>query len=65
MVAGEALMHRVFDGGSHHDTIIEPVQTVYQPVSAPVNDNYAMGGDDFGVTDDGSWDDNSSSDDWN
>ncbi len=66
MVAGEALMHRVFDGGSaHRDTFLEPAQPVYPTVSTPANDNYSMGGEDFGVTDDNSWDDNSdSNDDW-
>jgi hypothetical protein len=65
IVAGEALMHHVLDGNG-------------QPVAAPLSsgdwDNnpertYDMGGNDFGITDDSSWDDSSSAgsndDDWN
>jgi len=68
IVAGEALAHRVFDGGSH----------TTQPFSAPIPSgnwddmqpgasNYDMGGNDFGLNDDTSWDDGSAGgggDDW-
>ncbi len=66
MVAGEALMHEVFGGGSAH--------AAEAPRPAPGNDyqpipdaNYDLGGNDFGVSDAGSWDDASSggdSGDW-
>jgi uncharacterized protein len=63
IVAGEALMHRVLDGNG-------------QPVAAPLSSGdwnnpeqaYDMGGNDFGITDDSSWDDSASSSDddsWN
>lgn len=68
IVAGEALMHRMLDGGNH----------AAQPFSAPIPSgnwddvqpgaqNYDMGGNDFGLNDDTSWDDGSSGggDDWN
>ena len=63
MVAGEALMHRVFDGGSHG------VETPPAPVDYPLapEAGYDLGGNDFGVSDGGSWDDASvggGSDDW-
>jgi hypothetical protein len=67
MVAGEALMHEVFGGGNAH--------AAEAPRVAPGNDyqplpdaNYDLGGNDFGVSDAGSWDNASSggggSDDW-
>jgi hypothetical protein len=67
MVAGEALMHEVFGGGNAH--------AAEAPRLAPNNDyqplpdaNYDLGGNDFGVSDAGSWDDASAagggSDDW-
>jgi hypothetical protein len=64
MVAGEALMHRVFDGSNH-----EAMRTVDNNFSNPNADtpapgNYDAGGNDFGVSDAGSWDDSSGSDDW-
>jgi uncharacterized protein len=69
MVAGEALMHRMMDGG-HHDS----GNRFDQPFSdgsqlAPSQPAYDMGGQDFGVADASSWDDASSgggggSDDW-
>lgn len=61
VVAGEALMHRMLDGGRHDDV----------PLAAPVNDpvpsDYDMGGSDFGISDGASWDDASAGggDDWN
>jgi uncharacterized protein len=72
VVAGEALMHKVFDG-DHHDQpyrsnndLIDPnIGTIDAP---PVR--YDMGGQDFGVNDAGSWDDaagaasGSADDDW-
>lgn len=66
VVAGEALMHRVLDGSNG--------QSMVTPVPSPVWDNmqsreqsYDMGGNDFGLVDDTSWDDDasrSSGDDW-
>ncbi|HEX5392536.1 MAG TPA: tetratricopeptide repeat protein [Rhodocyclaceae bacterium] len=64
MVAGEALMHRVLDGG-HHDNAVPNSAPVY--VDRPDTSSYDMGGNDFGVSDGGSWDDSGSSgggDDW-
>jgi hypothetical protein len=66
VVAGEALMHRMLDGNG------QPVATQMPSnnwMDVP-NDqqSYDMGGNDFGVADDSSWDDGSSSsggDDWN
>ena len=65
MVAGEALMHRVIDG-HHTDGAAVAADTVSWNRAEPQSD---MGGDDFGVADAGSWDDNSSvggggGDDW-
>ncbi|HTY99449.1 MAG TPA: tetratricopeptide repeat protein [Rhodocyclaceae bacterium] len=66
MVAGEALMHRVFDGG--HGSEAAHVQP---PLDYPVTPdaNYDMGGNNFGVADGGSWDDGGAGagggDDWN
>lgn len=65
VVAGEALMHRVLDGG-HHDsnTIPNPAPTY---VDRPDTSSYDMGGNDFGVSDGGSWGDSGSGgggDDW-
>lgn len=61
MVAGEALMHRVIDGprsGVGGEMLAAP-----DPYGS--SDQYDMGGQDFGVSDASSWDDNSSSsDDW-
>lgn len=66
VVAGEALMHRVLDGSNG--------QSMVAPVPPPVWDdmqqrerNYDMGGNDFGLNDESSWDDGSNgiaSDDW-
>jgi hypothetical protein len=67
LVAGEALMHRVFDGGSGHATDV-PHQQPPADYPATSDDSYGMGGNDFGVSDGGTWDDNSAgggiSDDW-
>jgi len=61
MVAGEALMHRVLGGGQ--DSTAHFNDTA--PVSLPDN-NFDIGGSDFGISDGGSWDDSSASggDDW-
>jgi hypothetical protein len=59
LVAGEALMHHFTDGDRSAAAGQVPA---YQPVAAPQNDD--MGGTDFGVADNGSWDDSSSTDDW-
>lgn len=60
MVAGEALMHRVLDGGNHGDV---PLAT---SSDYPVQSDYDMGGSDFGIADGSSWDDASAGggDDW-
>jgi hypothetical protein len=50
MIAGEALMHRVLDGGHHDASVVPPAA----PLPDSGND---MGGSDFGVADGGSWDD--------
>lgn len=66
MVAGEALMHRLMDGGrlpesAAHMPDVDPTYRV-EPSGA---DSYDMGGDDFGIAGDTSWDDSSSaSNDW-
>ena len=66
IVAGEALMHRVFDGGARaapHEA------QVFQPLDYPLEPGaqYAMGGEDFGIRDAGGWDDGApvAGDDWN
>ena len=70
VVAGEALMHRILDGGHREDVIPSgpsPAQSGFWDTAAPAPDpNYDMGGQDFGVNDAGSWDDggSSGSDDW-
>lgn len=53
MVAGEALMHNLTDGGSHHNNGMIGDANAADSWDAG-ND---MGGADFGVTDSGSWDD--------
>jgi len=72
VVAGEALMHRMLDGGgnSHRDSLssLQNVQPDNLQIPAPFADagNSDMGGQDFGISDSSSWDDSSSSssDDW-
>jgi tetratricopeptide (TPR) repeat protein len=63
IVAGEALAHRLLDGG-HSSTPPTPATDDGEPNAA----NSAMGGADFGVNDPGSWDDGSGvgggGDDW-
>ena len=56
MVAGEALMHHFTDGNSNNGLINE--------AHANNNPDNDMGGTDFGVADNSSWDDSSSGDDW-
>ena len=60
VVAGEALMHRLLDGGQHAD------MPLTSPVNDPTQSSYDMGGADFGIADDASWDDASAGggDDW-
>lgn len=68
MVAGEALMHRVLDGGSHaanngnaaFGNDLGPSDNFLDDAER----RYDMGGNDFGVNDASSWDDSSASDDW-
>jgi hypothetical protein len=64
MVAGEALMHHFTDGNRSSNNTFDQQ---YVPDNQPVADNtYDMGGNDFGVSDADSWDDNSGGggDDW-
>lgn len=63
VVAGEALMHRVLDGG--HAAGAAPLPSSFDAPSSFANDD--MGGSDFGVSDAGSWDDGGGSGggDWN
>lgn len=65
VVAGEALMHRVLDGGHHEEVVPSQAGSNWEPAAQPAA-QYDMGGQDFGVNDAGSWDDSSSSgsDDW-
>jgi uncharacterized protein len=65
MVAGEALMHRVFGGGSSHIVSDTQASPLGDPLSPP-DTSFDAGGNDFGVSDGGSWDDSSGggSDDW-
>lgn len=60
VVAGEALMHRLLDGGTH----TEAPQTL--PADVPMQSDYDMGGANFGIANDASWDDMSAGgdDDW-
>lgn len=58
MVAGEALMHH-FTDNDHNNGLINAAQANEEFVNQ--ND---MGGTDFGIADNSSWDDNSGSDDW-
>jgi hypothetical protein len=51
MVAGEALAHRIGGGGSHADPGV---------AAGAANDGSDLGGNDFGVADNGSWDDGGS-----
>ena len=53
MVAGEALMHNLTDGGSHRNDGFVSDANANESWDNP-ND---MGGNDFGVSDSGSWDD--------
>lgn len=68
IVAGEALMHRVLDGGSNSaQPLSAPIPSGNWDDMQPGTQNYDMGGNDFGLNDNSSWDDGSSSgggDDW-
>jgi hypothetical protein len=75
MVAGQALMHR-FTDGSHddHDSGANHLAPGADPLSSPdpllspePPAGYDMGGNDFGVSDPGGWDDSGGggSDEWN
>ena len=62
MVAGEALMHHFTDGdrGNNGNSLFNEANANSAPET-----NYDMGGSDFGVADNSSWDDNSGGgDDW-
>lgn len=65
VVAGEALMHHFIDG-DHNNPAPQNQQPERSPWSSPDNtpsndnsNNYDMGGNDFGVQDSSSWDDDS------
>lgn len=66
MVAGEALMHHFTDGENSSNSLMSDAHaanTGYQDTNYLAQDD--MGGTDFGIADNSSWDDNSSgSDDW-
>jgi hypothetical protein len=74
-VAGGALMHHLLDGdrnagtssGNHLAPGSDPLATPDPLLSPEPPANYDMGGDDFGVSDPGSWDDGGAGggDDWN
>jgi uncharacterized protein len=76
VVAGEALMHRFIDGNDHHNTGNSPLSNdsswdndnnyVTKANYTPNIDNDDdLGGTDFGIADNSSWDDDSFSDDSN
>ena len=54
MVAGEALAHHFMDGGHNAANSTPPVADAWG------NANNNMGGSDFGIADNSSWDDSSS-----
>lgn len=67
VVAGEALMHRVLDGGHRSDDGLNSLADAdIGSIPSMGESQYDMGGDDFGVNDSSSWDDSSSGggDDW-
>ncbi len=57
MVAGEALAHRLVDGGGQSSSS----EGYVEPPMGGAGSNSDMGGQDFGVSDSGSWDDSSGS----
>lgn len=65
IVAGEALMHRMTDGGRHDGNVRQP-DNLADSSSQGAQPQYDMGGNDFGVADAASWDDagGGGSDDW-
>ena len=68
IVAGEALMHHFVDGHRDNDRSETPLtDTSPWETTTVSNNNDNMGGTDFGIADDSSWDDNNadySDDDW-
>jgi len=65
VVAGEALMHRLIDGGEHHRQVVDNDSFLAGPDVNGSDPGYQLGGEDFGVNDTSSWDDGSTnSDDW-
>jgi len=65
MVAGEALADHFIHGNNSNSSSINPVSDSWADSNINANDN--MGGNDFGITDDSSWDnssDISGGDDW-
>lgn len=63
MVAGEALMHHFTDGEHNSSSSNNAFINEAQANDGFINQN-DMGGSDFGIQDNLSWDDNSGSDDW-
>jgi hypothetical protein len=59
MVAGEALMHHFTDGEHSNNGLINEAQA-----NDSVVNQDDMGGSDFGIAGNSSWDDNSGGDDW-
>lgn len=68
VVAGEALMHRVLDGGASHEGGLISNAGAATGEPGYSDPGYDVGGQDFGVTDSGSWDSaapgDAGSDDW-
>jgi hypothetical protein len=62
VVAGEALMHRVLDGGNSQQGMFRQDPSIGGVNQPAIDTQYDMGGNDFGVNDSTSWDDNSGSD---
>ncbi len=60
MAAGEELVRHVFEG----DRAMGQVPTEREFVEPPPDPNPSMGGNDFGVSDSSSWDDNGSGSSW-
>ncbi|HWU98998.1 MAG TPA: tetratricopeptide repeat protein [Oxalicibacterium sp.] len=71
VVAGEALMHRVLDGNGQPALSSGVAGTSatagdWSRIAPAPEPDYDMGGNDFGLNDDTSWDDNGNAgDDWN
>lgn len=57
IVAGEALLHKVMDGGHRQpaESLDDPFQALSPPAAS--DPGFDLGGSDFGISDPGSWDD--------